>query len=143
MKASQLLISTVAVASVVGAIGLTYAQSNKESINVLGPTNLTQTQSDAALPCQPAPFNEHLPQGTKDKNGNIVNRTNTDCATPVTTRAQVNAEPRIVVTQTPAQSPAYTPPVQRVAAAPEPQYVARSEIRTTMPAEPIARADRN
>ncbi|MEO8386051.1 MAG: hypothetical protein ABI583_12460 [Betaproteobacteria bacterium] len=143
MKVSQLLISTVAVASVVGAFGLTYAQSNKDNINVKGPTNLTQTQSDAALPCQPTPYNPHLQQGTKDKNGNTVNRTSSDCATPVATRAQVKAEPKVIVTQTPAQAPAYTPPVQQVAVAPQPQYVAPTETRTAMPAEPIARADRN
>lgn len=142
MKVSQLLISSAAVASVVGAFGLTYAQSNKENINVKGPSNLTQTQSDAALPCQPAPFNPHLPQGTKDKNGNIVKSTSADCATPVTTRTQVKAEPKVIITQTPAQAPAYTPPVQQ-AAAPEPQYVPRTEVRKAMPAEPVARADRN
>ncbi|MCY7388317.1 MAG: hypothetical protein LH481_09680 [Burkholderiales bacterium] len=143
MKVSQLLISTAAVASVVGAFGLTYAQSNRSNINVQGPTNLTQTQSDAALPCQPSPFNPHLPQGTKDKNGNIVNRTSTDCATPVTTSVQVKAEPQVVITQTQSPAPAYTAPVQQVAAAPEPQYVPRNEVRTDMSAEPMARADRN
>jgi len=143
MKASQLLISTAAVASVLGAFGLSYAQSTRNNINVQGPGNLTQTQSDAAMPCQPTPYNPHLPQGTKQSSGNVVNGTTTDCANVVIAPVAISPEPLYVQTQV-AQPAPIVPMAQPTYVAPEPQFVPRADsVNTSMADEPMARADRN
>lgn len=136
MKASKILISTAAAVSVVSVIGLSYAQN----INYKARVNTTQTQSDAALPCQPGPYNPHLAK-TPGQTETLVNGTTADCATYTTTRVQVEAPvsaPVIVQTQAevppqPAPAPVY---VQTAQSEPAPQY-------DTMSTERVARADRN
>ena len=101
MKASRILISTAAAVSVVGVIGFSYA----ENINYKPVVNTSQTQSDAALPCQPGPFNPHLAK-TPGEVDNMVNGTTPDCATFATTIVQLQAPMNTpVVVQTEAALP--------------------------------------
>jgi hypothetical protein len=139
MNPSKLLVSTAAAIAVAGAVSFAYAQSNKESINVKYPNNLTQTQSDAALPCQPNPYNPHLPKDSKSRA--LVSGTTADCAT--VTVAPVAVETTVitpVVAQTdaalPSQPVPFTPSVQPVVDAP----VANTSMIST---ELEPRADRN
>jgi hypothetical protein len=104
MNPSKLLVSTAAAIAVASAVGLAYAQSNKENINLKYPNNLTQTQSDAALPCQPGPFNPHLPKDSTSRA--LVSGTTADCAT--VTVAPVAVETTII-TPVVAQSDAVLP----------------------------------
>lgn len=105
MNVTKVLTMTAAVASVVGAIGFSYAQN----INYKTPSNTTQTQSDAALPCQPGPFNPHLPNDPRTGNSGTAG-TSGDCATVTPARVQVR-------TETVASQPApFNPPVETVQA---------------------------
>ncbi len=130
MKLSKVLISTAVAASVAGAFGLSYAQN----INYKYSNNTTQTQSDAALPCQPGPFNPHLP----GKDGANINM---NCSTFTTTQVIVQAE--AVVPEQPAP---FVQPVQvaepRVAEAPV-VYNTPSNDVVAMSEEREPRADRN
>ena len=146
MNVSKILISSAAVASVVGAFGLSYAQN----INYRAPTNTTQTQNDAALPCQPGPFNPHLPVDPKARSSGMTG-TSADCATPVVnTRAlPVQAEApmpaRVVQVQSDAVLPTQTAPVQIAQPSTTYQastYTASNDVRT-MSDERAPRADRN
>jgi hypothetical protein len=137
MKASKILISTAAAVSVFSVIGLSYAQNKAPNINYKARVNTTQTQSDAALPCQPGPFNPHLAK-TPGQTDNLVGGATADCATYTVTRVAIEAP---VIVQAEA-----APPVQPVSTAPEqvaqPEVVAQADT-STMSTELVARADRN
>lgn len=146
MNVSKVLISSAAVASVVGALGLSYAQN----INYKAPTNTTQTQNDAALPCQPGPFNPHLPVDPKARSGGLTPNA-ADCATPVvnTRVAPVQVEAPmpapVVQVQSDAVLPTQTAPVQIAQPSTTYQastYTASNDVRT-MSDERAPRADRN
>jgi hypothetical protein len=94
MKLSKMFISTTAALTVAGAVGFAYAQSNAESINVKGPNNLTQTQSDAALPCQPTPFNPHLPTDKKTRASG--NSGTVDCPTVTSTDTRIQNDASVM-----------------------------------------------
>lgn len=134
MKASRILISTAAVVSVVSVIGLSYAQN----INYKPRVNTTQIQSDAALPCQPGPYNPHLAK-TPGQTETLVNGATADCATYTATRVAVEAPAIVQAEAAPPVQPAYTPPVQVVR---QPEVVAQIDT-STMSTERVARADRN
>lgn len=134
MKASRILISTAAAVSVVSVIGLSYAQN----INYKPRFNTTQTQSDAALPCQPGPYNPHLAK-TPGQTETLVNGATADCATYTATRVAVEAPVIVQAEAAPPVQPAYTPPVQ---VAQQPEVVAQLDT-STMSTERVARADRN
>ena len=140
MNVSKVLISTAAVASVVGAIGLSYAQN----INYKSPTNTTQTQSDAALPCQPGPFNPHLPVDPKARSSGMT-ATSADCVTPVVNTRVLPAPAAVVQVQSDAVLPTQTEPVQIAQPSTTYQastYTASNDVRT-MSDERAPRADRN
>ena len=143
MNAPKKLISTAAAIAVAGAVGFAFAQVTPitpQNINVKPNNNLTQTQNDAALPCQPGPFNPHLPRDAKSRADSTVNGTTPDCATPVVYKEVRTATPVIVQTEAPV---VYQPaPVTTVVTQPAPVYVAAAE---TTPAfeERMPRADRN
>ena len=106
MNVSKVLASTAAVASVASLIGFSYAQTiNTQTINYRSQDNTTQTQSDAALPCQPGPFNPHLPNSPRT-GANNTGVSTTDCVS--NTRKQVQVEPRTAETVS-VQSYAVTP----------------------------------
>ena len=141
MNVSKVLASTAAVASVVSMIGFSYAQT----INYRSPNNTTQTQSDAALPCQPGPFNPHLPNSPRSGASNAGVSTS-DCAT--SNRTVVQADTRIYETVSvqsdiavPSQPAPINQPVQ-VAQQDNSTNFQPSEVRT-MSAELEPRADRN
>lgn len=143
MNLSKTLISSAVAVSVAGAVGFAYAQTNQQNINVKPNNNLTQTQSDAALPCQPTPFNPHLPKDAGKRASNSV-----DCATPVTTTAvSVQTETRYaapVVVQAEAQPAPFTgDTIVRSTVEPSPAYVAPADDTRTMSSERMPRADRN
>ena len=151
MNVSKSLISTVVAVSIAGAVGLAYAQSNQNNINVKPNSNLTQTQSDAALPCQPTPFNPHLPADAGSR-GNTTSNNSTDCATPVaTTMVPVRTEyqaPMPVVVQTDATMPNQPAPFSgntsvRTTSEPTPVYTAPMNDTSTMSSERMPREDRN
>lgn len=144
MNASKTLVSTAAAMAIAGVVGFAFAQSNPENINVKPNNNLTQTQSDSALPCQPGPFNEHLPKDAKSRSDNLTTR---DCATVTNTRVEVRtATPVIVQTETavPAQpAPVVSNTTVISRSEPAPVYVAASNEPSPMPSERMPRADRN
>ena len=151
MNVSKSLISAAVAISVAGAVGFAHAQTNQQNINVKPKNNLTQTQSDAALPCQPTPFNPHLPVDA-GKRGNTTSNNSTDCATPVaTTGVPVRTEYRTVtpvVVQTDATMPNQPAPfsgntVVRTTAEPTPVYTAPMNDTSTMSSERMPREDRN
>ncbi len=148
MNISKTLISTAVAISVAGAVGFAYAQTNQQNINVKPKNNLTQIQSDAALPCQPTPFNPHLPKDTNRSASNTTSNS-TDCVTPVTTTVQTEtryAAP--VVVQTEATLPNQPAPFSgdtsvRTTVEPSPAYVAPANDTNNMSSERMPRADRN
>lgn len=149
MNASKKLMATAAAMAVAGAVGLAYAQVTpitKENINVKPNNNLTQTQSDSALPCQPGPFNEHLPRDSKRTNNTVntaVNGTTPDCATPVVYKEARTATPVIVQTEAPVvYQPAPVVSNTVTQTEPAPVYVAANNT-STMSSERMPRADRN
>ena len=151
MNMSKKLVSAAVAASIAGAVGLAYAQSNAQNINVKPKNNLTQTQSDAALPCQPTPFNPHLPADA-GKRGNATTSNSADCATPVATSAvPVRTEIRTatpVIVQTDATLPNQPAPfsdntVVRTTAEPTPVYTAPANDMSAMSNERMPRDDRN
>ena len=144
MNVSKTLVSTAAAMAIVGVVGFAFAQSNPENINVKPNNNLTQTQSDSALPCQPGPFNEHLPKDGKSRSDNLTTR---DCATVPNTRVEVRTAAPVIV-QTEAAVPYQSAPVVSNTAVisrtePTSVYVAASNEPSTMPNERMPRADRN
>lgn len=147
MNVSKTLVSTAAAMAIAGVVGFAFAQSNPENINVKPSNNLTQTQSDAALPCQPTPFNPHLPRDAKSRSDNTVNGTTADCATPSNTRVEVRTATPVIV-QTEVAVPSQPAPVVSNTTVisrsePTPVYVAASNEPTSMPSERMPRADRN
>ncbi|MEQ1517117.1 MAG: hypothetical protein ABL931_11585 [Usitatibacteraceae bacterium] len=145
MKLSKMVISTSAALAVVGAVGFAYAQTNPENINVKGPSNLTQTQSDAALPCQPGPFNPHLPKdtrGTASRNGTTGSNTTADCATVSVAPVRVSA-PTPVVAQSDAVMPNQPAPVTPAPTAYTPAPQTTMAMDNTMTTEREPQADRN
>ena len=143
MNAPKKLISTAAAIAVAGAVGFAFAQVTPitpQNINVKPNNNLTQTQNDAALPCQPGPFNPHLPRDAKSRADYTVNGTTPDCATPVVYKEVRTVTPVIVQTEAPV---VYQPaPVTTVVTQPAPVYVAAAETTLTFE-ERMPRADRN
>jgi hypothetical protein len=144
MNNLKTLVSTAVAISVAGAMGFAYAQSNAENINVKGPNNLTQTQSDAALPCQPGPFNPHLPKDSKSTRS-TTNNNSADCSTVTRTQVQViapAAAPVVVQSDTalPNQPAPFSPSVQ---VAPQPVASSFQNDATVMTTERDAQADRN
>ncbi len=149
MNVSKVLASTAAVASVVSVIGFSYAQTiNPQTINHRSPDNTTQTQSDAALPCQPGPFNPHLPNSPR-AGANNTGVSTSDCAT--NTRTSVQVENRAIETVSvqrdiaaPIQPAPVNPPVQ-VAQQDNSTSFQSSQPRDvqTMSTELEPRADRN
>ena len=144
MNISKTIISTAVALSVAGAVGFAVAQTNQQNINVKPSNNLTQIQSDAALPCQPTPFNPHLPKDGK-RASNMPSNT-VDCATPVARAVTVQTETRyaapVVVVQTEATQPTYSGNTTIIAAA-EPAYIAPANDTRIMSSERMPRADRN
>lgn len=141
MNVSKVLASTAAVASVVSIIGFSYAQT----INYRSPDNTTQTQNDAALPCQSGPFNPHLPNSPR-KGANNAGASTSDCATSARTLVQAETRTYETVsvqsdTTAPSQSAPINPPVQ-VAQQDNSTSFQPSEVRT-MSTELEPRADRN
>jgi hypothetical protein len=137
MNPSKIFVSTAAAIAVAGAVGFAYAQSTPENINQKYPSNLTQTQSDAALPCQPGPFNPHLAKDSKKSA--LKSATSTDCATvtatPVVVETTISAP---VVVQTDAALPNQPTPFTPTA---QPTPVARDTSTISSELEP--RVDRN
>ena len=146
MNASKKLMATAAAMAVAGAVGLAYAQVTpvtKQNINVKPNNNLTQTQSDSALPCQPGPFNEHLPKDGK-RTSNSTSGTTPDCATPVAYREVRTATPVIVQTEAPVTyQPAPVVSNTTVVTQTEPTPVYMAANNTSMSSERMPRADRN
>ena len=147
MNISKTLISTAVALSVAGAVGFAYAQTNQQNINVKPKNNLTQTQSDAALPCQPTPFNPHLPTDA-GKRGNATTSNSVDCVTPVTTTVQTEVRAAPVVVQTEATLPNQPAPfsgntVVRTTVEPTPAYTAPVNDTSTMSSERMPQDDRN
>lgn len=147
MNISKKLVSAAVAASIAGAVGFAYAQSNAQNINVKPKNNLTQTQSDAALPCQPTPFNPHLPKDA-GKRGNATTSNSADCVTPVTTTVQTEVRTAPVVVQTEATLPNQPAPfsgntVVRTTAEPTPVYTAPANDMSAMSNERMPRDDRN
>ncbi len=144
MNISKTIISTAVALSVTGAIGFAFAQTNQQNINVKPQNNLTQIQSDGALPCQPTPFNPHLPRDGK-RTSNTTSNT-IDCATPVTRAVTVQTETRyaapVVVVQTEATQPTYSGNTS-ISAAVEPAYIAPANDPRIMSSERMPRDDRN
>jgi hypothetical protein len=137
MKASKILISTAAAVSLVSVIGFSYAQNKVPNINYKPRVNTTQTQSDAALPCQPGPFNPHLAK-TPGQTESIVTGTTADCATYTATRVAVEAPLIVQAEAAPPVQPVYTAPAQVA----QPEVVAQADT-SSMSTELVARADRN
>ena len=147
MNVSKTLFSTAAAMAIAGVVGFAYAQTNQQNINVKPKNNLTQIQSDAALPCQPTPFNPHLPRDAKSRSDNTVNGTTADCATVSNTRVEVRTATPVIV-QTEAAVPYQSAPVVSNTTVisrtePTPVYIAASNEPSTMPSERMPRADRN
>ena len=146
MNISKTLMSSAVAISIAGAVGFSYAQSNQQNINVKPKSNLTQTQSDAALPCQPGPFNPHLPKDSKARSDYTVNGTTADCATVSNTRVVVReATPVIIQTEAPATyqpAPVVSNTTVITRSEPAPVYVAANDT-STMSNERMPRADRN
>ena len=143
MNPSKKLISTAAAIAVAGAVGFAFAQVTPitpQNINVKPNNNLTQTQSDSALPCQPGPFNEHLPRDAKSRSNYTINGTTADCATPVAYREVRTVTPVIVQTETPVVY--QSAPVTTVVTEPAPVYVAAADT-TQRFEERMPREDRN
>lgn len=143
MNASKKLISTAAAIAVAGAVGFAFAQVTPitpQNINVKPNNNLTQTQSDSALPCQPGPFNEHLPRDAKSRSNYTINGTTPDCATPVVYREVRTVTP--VIVQTAAPVVYQSAPVTTVVTEPTPVYVAAADT-TQRFEERMPREDRN
>lgn len=132
MNVTKVLTMTAAVASVVGAIGFSYAQN----INYKSPGNTTQTQSDAALPCQPGPFNPHLPNDRRTASSSKT-AASADCTNGTPASVQVG-------TETAASQPApFNPPVETIQA-PVTDSVSTTDTSSanrTAPNDSIAMAD--
>lgn len=146
MNMSKTLVSAAVAISLAGTLGFAFAQSNPENINVKPKNNLTQTQSDSALPCQPGPFNEHLPRDAKSRADYPVNGTTADCATVTNTRVVVSeAAPVIVQTEAavPYQAPVVTNNTVIARSEPTPVYVSPAPETRAMSTERKPRADRN
>jgi hypothetical protein len=140
MNVSKTLISTAVAMSVAGVVGFAFAQSNPENINIRYPNNLTQTQSDAALPCQPGPFNPHLPADQRSR-ATSISDTSSNCETVITKVVQVQAPAPVIVQMEAAPSFQPAPAAQPV----EIVAVAQSAPVDNSPPfiERDARADRN
>lgn len=140
MNVSKTLISTAVAMSVAGVVGFAFAQSNPENINIRYPNNLTQTQSDAALPCQPGPFNPHLP-GDRRSHATSVSDTSSNCETVITKVVQIQT-PAPVIVQTEA-----APVIQPAPAAQPVEVVAVAQYAPVDNNPPFverdAKADRN
>ncbi|MEO8103962.1 MAG: hypothetical protein ABI790_15670 [Betaproteobacteria bacterium] len=142
MNVSKRLALSAAVISAVGVIGFSYA----ESINYRYPDNTQQSQSDAALPCQPGPYNPHLANSPRaGANGTIG--VSTDCATPGNTAVQVQTSAAPVEQQAPVYTAAQdTPPSNTVVVSNTEQsdvYRTASNDVSPMADEREPRADRN
>ena len=140
MNVSKTLVSTAAAMAIAGVVGFAYAQTNQQNINVKPKSNLTQTQSDAALPCQPTPFNPHLPADAGKRGNSTTSNYSADCATPVVYSEVRTVTPVIVQTETPVVY--QSAPATTVVTEPTQVYVAASDT-TPRFEERMPREDRN